>query len=1086
MRLRHTFLIFLFLLLLVPAVFSQTVTGTINGTVTDKSGGALPGVTVTIRNMETGLERVVTTGEGGYYSAPFLPIGRYRVAAELAGLGKMARQGVRVDLNTTTVQNFALAAMMSETITVSADAPHVNVTDGEVKQTMRSEEIMSLPQGNQASFLGLASTFSGYQENPTLGQNNPTLSSGSSVNFNGTGTRGATFQINGVNNDDSSENQNRQGVALATIKSFQILSNSFSSEFGRGYGAVVLVQTKSGTNNLDGELYHYMQKGKWNELDYFVPAATKKPNNHRYQYGGTVGFPIIRDTLFAFFSADAVENKGSVIATRGVFTAADLALPRLTLGNDTPANRAWQDSILARWPQGATPNNPAVNARAYSYPQEQNWPDKDYSARFDWNANLDNNATLRYQRSHQIRQTGEAIVGDNAMQNNRQSNVGLTWTGILSSNTVQEARYGLGTRSTNVNIAAGNDTPIVRLNATGVPTFTTLGNAGAYPINRNQRDQQLVYNISSARWANHTLKAGTDIRRSQLNDKADNYSRGYWIFNTACAGVTYPTAIHAFMAGCVAGYQRGYGPFYLENRIDEQNFYVQDDWRPTENLTLNIGVRDERAGAPKELENRIDYMYKTQNYVDPRLGFAYAPNWEKPWLNALTGGAGKFSVRGGFGIYHGRVFQSIFSQGGANVRFNPPDAMFLNLGGVFSSTSPQYSNYNLADPTNGLVFVPGSVSTLASSTTKIDRNLRMPETHQWNLTFERQVFNQARVRLSYVGTYGRDLLQYGYDNLPVSPYAPNSPWKVAADWRCAGTGQTIGGVKIATTATCPNAVPIADNELSLRAPRTLDRRPDKNYGTILVVENLAKSWYNAGQLEFETGLIHGLMGRMTYTFSKAIDTGSEATSVGTGDINMFPPGDAYDKARRGLSRFDTRHRFTLSGSYAIPLFQNRNDWVKSVFGGWQLASVVRIASGTPFTLIDTGSVDFDFDGVNLQRPIAVDPNYSAGWHINDPNNSQSKMPAGAFRHAANGDDPSMLVGRNNYFISGQRNVDLGLYKTFPMVAGTSLMVRFDVFNVFNHVVFGFPVNDIASTTFGKLNTTNYTPRTMQLGFRVMY
>jgi hypothetical protein len=1082
MRLRLTLTIFLLLLCFIPAVFAQTVTGNINGVVIDKSGGALPGVTVTIRNMETGLERVATTNESGFYSAPFLPIGRYHVAAEMAGLGSMARQNVRVDLNSTTVQNFTLAAMMTETITVSADAPHVDVTDGEIKQTMRAEEIMSLPQGNQASFLGLAATFAGYQENPTPGKDNPTLSSGSSVNFNGTGTRGNTFQINGVNNDDSSENQNRQGVAIATIKSFQILSNSFSAEFGRGYGAVVLVQTKSGTNAIDGELYNYIQRGKWNNLDYFAPPGASRPSNHRYQFGGTAGFPIVADTLFAFLSGDGVQSQGDSFVTRGTFLASDLALPRLTLGNDTTANRAWQDSILSRWKTGA-PNNPAVNARAYSQVLPYNYPTRDYSARLDWNANASNAANIRYQRSHQQTTSGELIVGENAVQDNRQSNVGVTWTGILSSNTVQEARFGLGLRNTNVNIDAGNDTPIVRINATGVPTFTILGNAGAYPILRNQRDQQLVYNISSARWANHTLKAGTDIRRSNLDDFADNYTRGYWIFNAACGGVTYPNSIAAFMAGCVAGYQRAYGPAGLKNQIDEQNFYVQDDWRPIDSLTLNIGVRDERAGAPKEKNNKIDYFYKTKNYVDPRLGFAYAPNWDKPWLNQLTGGAGRFSIRGGFGIYHGRVFQSIFSQGGANVRFNPPNSAYVNLSGVFSSSNPGFSNFNLADPTNGWQFVPGTASTLATSTTTIDPNLKMPETHQWNLTLERQVFNQARVRLSYVGTYGRDLLQYGYDNLPVSPSAAGSPWKIAADFACAGTGY-VSGVNVSTT--CPNKVPIADNEISRVVPRTLARRPNPNYGTILVVKNLAKSWYNAGQFEFETGLLHGLMGRMTYTYSKALDTGSEATYVGSGDVNGFPVADNYKDYKRGLSRFDTRHRLTITGSYAIPLFNNARDWVKGAFGGWQLSTVVRVASGTPFTIVDSGAWDFDFDGQTAARPIVVDPKYAGGWHINDPNTSKSKMPSGAFRRATVGDDPSMLAGRNTYFVDGQRALDLGLYKTFPMVRGTSLMVRLDAFNVLNNEVFGFPNNDFASATFGTLNTTNYTPRVLQLGFRVLY
>lgn len=161
----------------VPLI-AQTVTGTLNGTATDRTNARLPGVTVTIRNLETGLERVVTTNSEGFFNAPFLPVGRYSVSAELSGFGVMRRENVPVNLNQTTVQDFRIDPSITETITVSADAPRINVTDGEVKQTMRSEEIMALPSSNQQSFLGLAQNFSGYQENMTSGQDNPTASSG--------------------------------------------------------------------------------------------------------------------------------------------------------------------------------------------------------------------------------------------------------------------------------------------------------------------------------------------------------------------------------------------------------------------------------------------------------------------------------------------------------------------------------------------------------------------------------------------------------------------------------------------------------------------------------------------------------------------------------------------------------------------------------------------------------------------------------------------------------------------------------------------------------------------------------------------
>jgi hypothetical protein len=861
---------------------------------------------------------------------------------------------------------------------------------------------------------------------------------------------------------------------VATIESFQILTNNYSAEFGRGYGAVVLVQTKSGTNDLAGELYGYAQDNRYNSrgrLD-----LTKPPRNRR-EYGITAGFPLKADTLFAFVNADHVNSDGSDIINRPVWTAADLATPRLTLGNDTPENRAWQDAVLARFPK-VEPNATFVSPRAYQYQQGFDRPDRDYSGRVDYIMNGANTFNARYQRSNQKRINEELIVGEQTLLSLRQSNVGVTWTGIISSNTVQEGRYGLGLRATEWNILAGNDTPIIRF--AGVTPSTIIGNASALPIDRYQRDNQLVYNISSARWAKHTLKVGLDLRDSTLNDRAEDRNRGFWNFSATCGGVTYATGFHAFMAGCISSFQKSYGPAYLQNELREYNGYAQDDWRPSDNLTVNAGARYEWVGAPKEKHNQVDYFYSASSYVDPRLGFAYTPNWSgNHFLDKLTGGNGRFAIRGGFGIYHGRVFQSVFSQVGASVRYNPPNAASINV-----------TSTNLADPAgaNGFVFTPGKTPTARVNLTVVDPDLKMPETRQWNLTFERQMLSSSRLRLSYIGTLGKNLLQYRFDNLPVKPGAPgsNAAWVVAADWRCAGTGTSAAAPK---TAACPDVVPIAANEVSLRFPKLNERRPDARYGTNLIVANLAESSYHAGEIEWETGMIHGFSTRATYTFSKALDTGSEATSSGTGDINIFPP-DAGSYTR-GLSRFDTRHRFTMTSSYLLPFLQNRKDWVETLFGGWQLATVIRLSSGTPFTIIDNGAADVDFDGVANLRPVVVDPNYNGGYHVNDPSKSTGQMPISAFRHPVYGDTLQDLIGRNTYYTDGAQSVDFGIYKNFKLpMHNDSIVLRLDVFNIFNQVTWGFPVNDInntnATTGFGHITTTAYTPRTFQLGVRYLY
>src|SRR5687768_7543166 len=688
------------LLLLAGApAHAQTVTGTIQGTVVDTTGATVPGASLTIRNTETGYVRELVSNDRGFYNAPFLQLGRYKVSAALSGFGTSTRDKVDVSLNATQVIDFKLDPSMREEVVVTAERPPINSTNAEIKQSLTAEQIMEKPTfqnlNSAYGFLSLAETFAGFQENPTSGQNNPTASSGTSINFNGTGTRGATFQIDGVNNDDSSENQNRQGVTLASIKEFQVISNSYSAEFGRGYGAVVLVQTKSGTNDVKGEVFYYRQDAEWNALSY---GQIVKPDNQRPSYGGVIGFPIAKNKLFAFASYERGRRYGDGTYVRDLFIPGDFAGPRLSRGNDTPENRAFQDAVLARY-GSFTPNDPR-SPRTFQTVAGFDQTVWDASLRLDWEPRQTDRVTLRYQLSRQVFDNQDIILGEASQQNNRQANVGLTWTHTYSSRTVGEFRYGLGLRDTNVNIKGGNDTPVIRFAGSPV-SGTIIGNAGGFPIQRDQLDHQLVYNVSTMLGNSHNLKAGTDLRFSALDDVAQNFHRGFWNFTASCGGVTYPSSWAAFWDGCVSGYQKSYGPDFLENRINEYNFYVDDSWKVRPNLTLNLGLRYEYAGAADEVEDRIDYLYGDDtNNIQPRVGFAWAPEWKDGFLGRLSGGPGNFSIRGGYGLYDGRIFQSIFSQTGLSLRANPPYSLFRNL-----TTTPNV--LNLSDPSLGFVFVPG-------------------------------------------------------------------------------------------------------------------------------------------------------------------------------------------------------------------------------------------------------------------------------------------------------------------------------------------------------------------------------------------
>jgi outer membrane receptor protein involved in Fe transport len=1084
-----------FALMSPPALEAQTVTGTIQGTVADTSGGVLPGVSVTITQVDTGAQRAVVTNQQGFYSAPFLQIGGYSITAALAGFGTVTRTGIVVNLNDTRVVDFTLDPRATQTVTVTANAPAINLTSGETKGTLTAEQIMDKPSLSASSFLSLAETFTGFQDNPTGGQNNPTASSGSSINFSGTGTRGATFQINGVNNDDSSENQNRQGAALSTIQEFQVLKSAYSAEFGRGDGAVVLVQTKSGTNTLHGDVYLYQQDSDWNAKSFFS-ASTPKPIRQRSEYGFTIGLPVVRNRLFAFGNIDRTKSDGENNYTRDLILASDASGPWLTRGNDTPQNRAWIQAVLDRFPPALTPND-SRSPRTFAGIAGFNFPDDDYSGRLDWNAARGNSLVGRYQFTKQLRDPKDVVIGEQAIQKNRQQNLGLTWTRIMGSRIVGEGRYGLGIRSTNVDISAGNDTPIIRFTASPV-SGSIIGNAGNFPIHRDQTDHQFVYNLTAQAFRSHSFKAGADVRRQELDDLADNFSRGFWTFNATCGGVTYASPYAAFFDGCVQSFQKAYGPFFLENRMNEANVYVQDDWRLRDDLTVNLGLRYEYVDAPLEREQRIDYIFAAdKNNVEPRLGFAYAPKWDEGFLGRLSGGPQRFSIRGGWGIYDGRLFQSIFSQGGANVRFNPPNALSRT-----TTTLPAI--LNISDPALGFEFVPGPQAGRVSLTLP-DPNLEMPSTTKWNLSVDRVMPFSSTLTISYQGNHNDKRLKYALDNLPLSPlngpvlvvdHPNNAPaagfpdlrgktiTRIAADAACAGTG-TVPGILV--TAACPNLVPIADNEISSRVPRTNERRPNPLYTSNLLISNGAESWYDGLEIEWAKRLSQGLQFQAAYTFSKAVDTTSEATFVGAGDTNQNGPNSKFAK---GLSRFHTPHRFTFNGSYRLPFFTGRNDVVGQLLGGWQLSGVVKFASGTPFSITDTSVTrDIDFDGFSESvRPVLLDPSI-IGAHVSDPDTSQQALPRSAFRSLDFNDTIDNISPRNGFYSAGTRNVDLALAKNFRMPwQGQTFAVRIEAFNAFNWVKFGFPTVDIASASFGRIlaGATSYSPRVVQLVLRYRY
>ncbi len=384
-----------------------------------------------------------------------MPLGSYDVIVDNKGFRKVTKTDVLIELNKTTVSPFQLSvSTVGAEIQITGETPLIETTTGEIKHSLDAKRIEDTPLAGR-NFISLVEQIPGFQNAPWIGSsNNPTNSTGSYASFSGQGSRSATFQVDGVNNDDSSENQNRQNVNISTIKEFQVLTNAYSAEFGRAGGAVVLVQTKSGGNAFHGDLYDFVQNDIFNANGFFrnkagrssTTGAELQPRQsvRRHQYGWTVGGPIWfpekafgpaafdgRDKVFFFISGERVSNKTSGSVSRFMWLPTDVA--RACNPGEVPApggpycvdpathpnlqrDLAYMRSVMDLWKtpelSGMTPNDPQFCSDMIRSGRQNRcvtlnvinvFPDSDYTGRLDIRPSARDSINLRYQYSRQIR-----------------------------------------------------------------------------------------------------------------------------------------------------------------------------------------------------------------------------------------------------------------------------------------------------------------------------------------------------------------------------------------------------------------------------------------------------------------------------------------------------------------------------------------------------------------------------------------------------------------------------------------------------------------------------------------------------------
>ncbi|HVE71490.1 MAG TPA: TonB-dependent receptor [Thermoanaerobaculia bacterium] len=711
MSVRRTLSLLFFCLLLPWSLFAQSSTGSISGTITDDTGGALPGVTVTATNSATGTSRTAVTNSAGAYSLP-LPPATYAVEASLEGFQPIRRDKVVVNIGTDVAMSLSLKAGVAETITVTAAAPLIESERTQVSSVVNEVAIENLPT-NGRNFIDFVLTTPGVVKDVRTGD----------ISF--AGQRGTlnSLVIDGANNDNTFFGQalGRTGSGRApyqfsqdAVKEFQVNSNAYSAEYGRAGGAVINVVTKSGTNNFDGTLFYFLRDKRYNSNDYIneINGRAKSPY-HFDQYGGSVGGPIVRDRHFFFVNYDAQRNEIPNPVVLGGTRAVTIR---------TPEDQAGYDELLTR-------------SGDYIRRQDQDV----YLVKTDHELWPNAHLSMRYNR--------QEFVGVNFENANLQNSVEHTGNSLVNTDTISgvlSAAIGTGLFN-EVRVQWAKDREPGQANFSGpeVEVFhdanlvVRLGQNTFSPRETTIKRWQLA-DTATYLFNTHTLKGGFDVSRDDILNYFPGNFAGTYRFNTLAEFNQRRPArfLQAFAGAGTTGAT-------TNPDITEYGLFVQDEWKVMPTVTLTAGLRyDLQSIAQPEVLNTdaqlaaagIDTsnIPEDTNNFGPRLGIAWTP-----------GPDGRTVLRAGYGIFYGRTPAIMIGTAHSNNGINVQTLTFTG------TAMPTYPNAFTSIPTGGTSAKPTIFA--------FDKDYENPQVHQGSLGVERAITNDFLIGLTYQYVKGEDL-----------------------------------------------------------------------------------------------------------------------------------------------------------------------------------------------------------------------------------------------------------------------------------------------------------------------------------------
>jgi outer membrane receptor protein involved in Fe transport len=1047
---------------------AQTTTGGLTGVIRDSDGGVVPGATIEATSTATGATASAVSSETGQYVLRGLPVGTYVVKVELSGFQTVRAENIVVRVSEEVRLDATLrVGDLTETVTVSGMASTVDTTSATLKTVVDQKRIEELPLNgrNPTQLLQLvAGVVTDTRTSLTSGSTYPGVQP---VSSGGARANTTNYVLDGGSNNDHYSNAPNPMPNPDALQEFSVQTNNFNAEYGRQMGAVVNAVTRSGTNDFKGIAFGYLRDSSLNATNFFTPGVDDGLN--RKQFGGTYGGPVVRNRTFFFGSyqgtlerrvpRDAAALVPSAAQRAGDFSSLTSAIRDPLTGQPFPGNRIPTErlnptslAILSKVPLPAPRPGDAANQLRYSVPQQLD--DHQYLTRVDH----------RFSDAHQV--YGRFWLSKASQpshldpENYLSTNFGRTW-----QNTVVSINDNYVLRPNLLNNL------VVTFNRTSNDNFQTLPPAydalgirnvyndatpqwyfavgGWFTLNTgdtNQFNRDEFQIVDTVRWTKgrHDLATGIDYTYGR-GDIVNNFrGNGRYTFNNA-AGYT-GNAMADFLLGNFQQFEQGVGE-YKNTRLHYLSAFVQDTFRMTPRLTLNLGVRWDPYVPYTDANNRIGaYRPGVQSQVYPNAptGAVYpgdpgieAGTYDASWWNfgPRLGfaydvfGTGRTSLRAGYGVFYDKpntiTTNSQATQGpfGTVVRFQGDAANRID--------DPWAGRQNVfpVDPFNTPRDVAFALPHNAFSYAADTRPGRM---QTWHVTVEHEVWRNWMVRAAYAGSRGDDLA-IGIERNPAI-YAPG-----------ATTGTT-----------------------------DLRRALYPNFASIVSIEPLGRSRYDALQLTLDKRLSNGFSMLANYTLARSLDDTSENKQNGATASNPFDP--FYDW---GYSNFDRRHVFVTSLLYEVP-GEYGNRALQAALADWSITGIVTLQSGLGFSVMS--GVDNARVGNTSQRAdVTGDPALSGDRSTSD--RITRWFDTSAFRPNALGTFGTSE--RNAVRGPGYAVLDVGLFKTFTFTDRFRVQLRAEAFNALNRANFGLPNSTMTSAAFGRITTAG-DPRILQFALRTWF